>query len=140
MHNEAGEDVEYTITPQQVPGYLVVCEKVEPELPEGASPDDAAGVQEAVLYQITYILDTSAEEKQPAGIDENPRAREPIYTGEPRDLIDKGSASGGELMYALGQSADVAPDLSKFSGTLPTATNAGTYYVWYYVKGDARWC
>ena len=52
-----------------------------------------------------------------------------IYTGEPLTLVTAGVAEGGEVQYAL--SAD-----GEFSTTLPTATAAGNYTVYYKVVGD----
>lgn len=52
-----------------------------------------------------------------------------IYTGEPLTLVTAGVAEGGEVQYTL--SAD-----GEFSATLPTATAAGSYTVYYKVVGD----
>lgn len=51
------------------------------------------------------------------------------YTGQPQPLVTAGTATGGTMMYALSQSGP-------FEETLPTATDADTYTVWYMVKGD----
>ena len=51
------------------------------------------------------------------------------YNKQPQELVTAGTAMGGTMMYALSQSGP-------FEETLPTATDADTYTVWYMVKGD----
>lgn len=51
------------------------------------------------------------------------------YNKQPQELVTAGTATGGTMMYALSQSGP-------FEETLPTATDADTYTVWYMVKGD----
>ena len=51
-----------------------------------------------------------------------------VYNGTARVLINKGSVEGGIMQYRL--------DNGTYSPDLPTATNAGTYIVWYKVVGD----
>ena len=51
------------------------------------------------------------------------------YNGREQVLINKGSAEGGQMRYKLGG--------GRYSTELPTATNAGTYTVYYKVVGDA---
>ncbi|MCR5685369.1 MAG: Ig-like domain-containing protein, partial [Lachnospiraceae bacterium] len=55
--------------------------------------------------------------------------------GSAQALINGGSATGGTLVYALGN-ADSAT--GTYSETIPTEMNAGTYYVWYKVVGDSN--
>ena len=52
------------------------------------------------------------------------------YNGSAQELVTAGTASSGcKLRYALGsETAATEP----YSDSIPTATNAGTYYVWYY--------
>ena len=50
------------------------------------------------------------------------------YTGSAQELINAGSASGGELQYKL--------DNGAWSTSIPTATNVGTYTVYYRVVAD----
>ena len=44
-----------------------------------------------------------------------------------------GTATGGEMQYALGDANGATQPYTTF---IPTATDAGTYYVWYKVKGN----
>ena len=60
-----------------------------------------------------------------------------VYTaGQAQALVTAGTATGGTLSYGLG-SAEAAPAPGTWSADIPTATAAGTYYVWYRVLGDA---
>ncbi len=60
-----------------------------------------------------------------------------VYTGEEQELINAGSATGGTMKYAVTQSAEPVPEDSAFLAAVPTGTEAGTYYVWYKVFGNA---
>ncbi|MBQ4248996.1 MAG: S-layer homology domain-containing protein [Clostridia bacterium] len=52
------------------------------------------------------------------------------YNGKPQTLITSGSIQGeGKILYKLGDSPD-------YSDTLPTATDAGIYAVYYMLEGD----
>ena len=56
-------------------------------------------------------------------------------TTERRLVYAEGAVSGGVMQYAVGDGAETAPT-SGWGASIPTATNAGTYYVWYKVRGD----
>lgn len=59
------------------------------------------------------------------------------YDGTDKPLVTvTGEATGGTMQYATGTDATTAPT-SGWSTSIPTATDAGTYYVWYKVVGDA---
>ncbi len=58
-----------------------------------------------------------------------------VYTGEAQDLINAGSATGGVLFYAL-TTENTAPADNLYTTSIPTGTDAGTYYVWYKFIGD----
>lgn len=70
--------------------------------------------------------------KAPVEITKAPRAREGLtYTGYPQVLITAGECgTGGTMMYALNSIADA------WSENLPTATEPGTYTVYYSVSSD----
>ena len=63
-----------------------------------------------------------------------PVANTLTYNGSAQSLVSAGTASNGTMQYATGTSS--APT-SGWSTSVPTATNAGDYYVWYRAKGDA---
>lgn len=52
-------------------------------------------------------------------------------------LIDEGLTNHGIMKYAIGASSAAAPE-SGWDAAVPTGINAGTYYVWYKVSGDAN--
>ncbi len=61
-----------------------------------------------------------------------PAAKNLAYTGQPQDLVDVGTATGGTVVYSK-TGAD-----GSYSETIPQETNAATYTVYYMVKGDAN--
>ena len=58
-----------------------------------------------------------------------PISTSPIYTGDAQELITAGSTTGGTLKYSLSEDGI-------FSTDIPTATEAGTYTVYYMVEGN----
>ena len=66
----------------------------------------------------------------PATVTANSRT----YDGTENPLVTvTGTATGGEMQYALGTATGAA---EPYTTSVPSAVNAGTYYVWYRVKGD----
>ena len=60
------------------------------------------------------------------------------YDGTEKPLVTvTGEATGGEMQYALGENATTAPADNLYTTSIPAKTDAGTYYVWYKVKGDS---
>ena len=57
-----------------------------------------------------------------------PTANTLTYNGSTQALVSAGSTTGGEIQYRLGTEGS-------YSTTIPTATNAGTYTVYYKVVG-----
>ncbi|MDO4984939.1 MAG: Ig-like domain-containing protein [Prevotella sp.] len=68
-----------------------------------------------------------------ASVTQAPAAQTLTYDGASHALVSAGTAQYGTMKYALGTSS--APS-SSYSTSIPTATNAGTYYVWYYAEGN----
>ena len=60
-----------------------------------------------------------------------------VYTGSAQELVEAGTVAGGEMQYALGADESTTP-ASGWSTAVPAATEAGTWYVWYKVVGDAN--
>ena len=58
-----------------------------------------------------------------------PAAKTLVYTGSAQELVTAGAANGGTLKYKLGENGT-------WSETIPTATDAGNYKVYYKVVGD----
>lgn len=81
-------------------------------------------------YLVTYfsVVDNSKKDPEYAPPTANPGL---TYNGRPHILINQGSTEGGTMQYSL--------DNITYSTTLPTATNAGDYTVYYKVVGDATY-
>ena len=60
------------------------------------------------------------------------------YTGEAQELVLAGTVQGGTMLYTLGEDASTPPEDSLFTREIPKGTDAGDYYVWYRVAGDAN--
>ena len=59
-----------------------------------------------------------------------------VYNTKAQDLVQAGEARGGAIMYGITTNAD-GSGVTEWTTTIPTETDAGTYYVVYYIKGDA---
>ena len=79
-------------------------------------------------YLVTYfsVVDNSKQDPNYTAPTPNPGL---TYNGKEQILIIKGHVEGGIMWYKLGG--------GRYSTELPTATNAGTYTVYYKVVGDA---
>ena len=66
-----------------------------------------------------------------------PTANELTYDESAQSLVVAGSATGGTIKYAV-TTDTTAPGASDFGTSVPTKTDAGTYYVWYIVDPDAN--
>ncbi|WP_081646649.1 Ig-like domain-containing protein [Butyrivibrio sp. AD3002] len=53
-------------------------------------------------------------------------------------LANLGSTAEGTILYALGTNDTTPPDAGSFSTKVPKAKEAGTYYIWYKIVGDAN--
>ncbi len=58
-----------------------------------------------------------------------------VYSGAAQALVTAGNVTGGQLVYALGEDAELVP-ASGYESRTPAATDAGTYYVWWKILGD----
>ena len=56
-----------------------------------------------------------------------------VYSKEAQELVEPGEAQNGEMQYALGTRTEPTKE---FSAAIPTAKNAGNYYVWYKAVGN----
>ena len=68
----------------------------------------------------------------------NPEARTLKYNGQAQELVTAGKAAGGDMVYALGKDDTNPPSADKWSESIPKGTEAGTYYVWFKVRGDNK--
>lgn len=62
-----------------------------------------------------------------------PTAKALTYTGSAQALVNAGSTNDGTMQYALGNATEAT---QSYTTSIPTAADAGTYYVWYKVVGD----
>ena len=99
----------------------------------------ASGASAGDNYTIRYtngILTIS--EKQPATVTKVPEAKTLTYNGQAQELVTAGTAEGGTMYYAVTTENTAPTDDNLYDTSIPTATDAGTYYVWYMVAGDAN--
>ncbi len=86
----------------------------------------SSGDASSVIFNYTWKADPTVTA---------PTAKTLTYTGSAQELVNAGEATGGEMQYAIGTDDQTAP-LEGWDTSIPTATDAGTYYVWYMVFGD----
>jgi len=105
------------------------------QLPMGA-PSEVENKNAAVRFYVEavqsniYTVD-SADEYFDAILQTAPTAiSNLVYNGSPINLVTPGFAIGGTIMYKL--------DDGEYSTTIPSATNAGNYTVYYKVVGDSH--
>jgi len=61
-----------------------------------------------------------------------------VYNGTVQALVEPGEAENGTMYYAVTTENTAPTDENLYTTSIPTRTNAGTYYVWYKVVGDAN--
>ena len=91
--------------------------------------DIAACTTQAVADQIAQVM-SEVTAKTGSGM---------TYTGSPIQLINTPTTAlpdGYTMKYAVTTEATAPTDDNLYTTSIPTATDAGTYYVWYIVKGD----
>ena len=91
------------------------------------TPSTDTAVTEATTYTYTYVA------KEASVVTKAPEAKTLTYNGSAQELVTAGTATGGEMQYALGTETEAT---QPYTTSIPTKTNAGTYYVWYKVVGD----
>ena len=86
-------------------------------------------VEETELAEPALIAAGSAE------VTTAPQGVQAYVSGQPIALATAGEAKDGTMVYALG-SPLFKPSYDEWSTEIPTATEAGTYYVWYKAAGN----
>jgi len=89
----------------------------------GESTNYNSGKTDTKSFTISYAAPTY---KEPTPIDST-------YDGSAHALISLGTATNGTMKYSL------TDDESKYSTTIPTGTDAGTYTIYYKIYGDANY-
>ena len=92
------------------------------------TPSTDTAITAATTYTYTYAA------KEASVVTKAPEAKTLTYNGSAQELVTAGEATGGEMQYALGTATEAT---EAYTASIPTATDVGTYYVWYMVKGDA---
>jgi hypothetical protein len=90
--------------------------------------DGANGTKTFDLPSYPVTITAVFAEKTPAVITAAPTAKELTYTGDAQKLVRVGKVDGGTMEYSL--------DGETFSKDNPTATEVGTYTVYYRAAGD----
>ena len=104
--------------------------------PSAAVIKDAQGNDVTAHYDITYEQGTLTVTKATAKVTTAPTAKTLTYNGEPQELVTAGSSLHGTVVYYpcfLVGDIIIPPSNAEYSATIPTATNAGTYTVFYKV-------
>ena len=91
------------------------------------TPSTETAITEATTYTYTYAA------KEASVVTKAPEAKTLTYNGSAQELVTAGTATGGTMQYALGTATEAT---QPYTTSIPTATEAGTYYVWYKVKAD----
>ena len=77
--------------------------------------------------------------KAAASVTTAPTAKTGLESGTSNKLVNAGTASGGTIYYYCSTAnTQPATTASGWSTSIPTESDAGTYYVFYYVKGDSN--
>lgn len=100
---------------------------------------------------ITYLVKNKPVTLKTSEVTSTPKSvKGLVYDKNPHIVVMPGSCKGGTLFYALGKDDKTAPDFDgdksdifgqndgskTWKHGVPMVTEAGTYYVWYMVKGD----
>lgn len=86
-----------------------------------------------------YVSGTVTISKVAASVTAAPTKKSSLtYNRSTQALVNAGTASGGTMYYKYTTTNSKPTSTSGFSSSIPTRTDAGTYYVWYYVYGDSN--
>lgn len=72
----------------------------------------------------------------PAIVTEAPAGQILIFNEAGQELVTKGEVSHGTMLYAVTENGTETPAPESYTEGVPMGTDAGTYYVWWMVKGD----
>ena len=101
---------------------------VTAEETNGEGPDESGYALATKEVAITI-------EKANGTITEAPKKKSLSYTGFSQELLVKGVADGGVILYALGNDEENVPQTG-WSKSVAVGIDAKKYYVWYKVMGD----
>ena len=92
------------------------------------TPSTETEITNDTTYTYTYAA------KEAAVVTKAPEAKTLTYTGSAQELVTAGTATGGTMQYALGNATEAT---QPYTTSIPTGTDAGTYYVWYKASGNS---
>ncbi len=87
-------------------------------------------------YEITILPGTLTVVNGALSSMTSPNAKTLQYNGTLQELVTAGTSDDGDVLYALGQD-DVTAPASGYTDQIPRKRDAGTYYVWYMLKGNS---
>ena len=96
------------------------------------TPNTETAITEATTYTYTY------EQKGESKVTKAPTAKTLTYNGQPQELVNVGEVTGGTMYYAVTTENTVPTDENLYATSIPAETDAGTYTVYYYIKGDDK--
>ncbi len=91
----------------------------------------------ADTYTVGYKVDVAEQTVsvtiagEDSRLTSRPTAKNLTYNGNKQELVNAGTATGGTLQYRVGETGE-------WLSSIPIARDAGTYTVYYKVKGDAN--
>ena len=108
-----------------------------------ASPTQTEKGSQTIYYQVTannYVTKTGSATvtiSEASAVAATVTANNRTYDGTDKPLVnvDDSTLVGGTMQYALGTATEAT---QPYTTSIPTATDAGTYYVWYKACGDAN--
>lgn len=91
-------------------------------------------------YNITYVTGKLTITAIAASVTAAPTAvtGDLTYTGSAQTLFNTGTASGGTMMYKVTTTNTKPENTAGFTNAITQETDAATYFLWYYVEGDAN--
>ena len=130
-------DPELTVSVNGVIGEDVIDYEVSREAGESAGRYNILVIAgENPNYDVKTTGAKLVINKAVAAVSVAPAAKILVYDGQAQELVEEGRTNDGIMYYAVTET-NAAPASYAFKANVPTATEDGTYYVWYMVKGDA---
>lgn len=130
-------DPELTVSVNGVIGEDVIDYEVSREAGESAGRYNILVIAgENPNYDVKTTGAKLVINKAVAAVSVAPAAKILVYDGQAQELVEEGRTNDGIMYYAVTET-NAAPTSYAFKANVPTATEDGTYYVWYMVKGDA---
>ena len=95
----------------------------------GTTASYTVNISKATITDPSTTMATAVTAKKNGGANQT-------YTGSALALVNAGVSSAGTLKYKVTTTNEQPEKGEGWSETVPTATDAGTYYVWYYADGN----